>query len=415
MIRLLSFAVVAISLVYFSPGHVFAGDYYSSVPFLGSVKTGPGSTGAIPVEKVPGKEYSDSVDVDAFGALDPAQVISWDGVRHPATLNSGSVDSFDYNVPGLPTFIQNPQVDALANNADALFNLVVRNEATLIFSVTGDSFAPGRWAGLGPGARVHWEDSTGGHAPWALVEAPPAGPPGGMGPGVNHHLVRDLDALEVWGPEPPSHSGGVTPVVEGYAPFATADSNRFSLAMDSSTGTSVWNYDIGTKTVSPYVPHHVIVAAVESLMLGAGVTFTQETRNQIDLDALMVRDFDAPGLWSVGDELLFSIRPLIMPEIVGAAGPLPSPVVPDGGEIMHLVNLGPLLGFSASFLSHGGHLWNTAFDVMGTFGYTHENVDGIEAIGALEGPNDTTVPEPSSVVLMGIGLLVGCVWRRRRS
>lgn len=422
-----------------------AGDYYTSVPFLPTVKVGKDSEGATPVEEVYGKEYSHTnwarvafppvggpppgdpnlVNVDdhnAFGVPDPLQVVSWDGLAGGPEGNSGSVDAFDYGVPGFN--YPEGQVDALANRRDALFGRLVRDEATLLFSVTGDVTGPA--AAPIAKAHVHFEDPAGPDAGspadvWALIETGSAGP--GPGPGVNHHVVEDLDALEVWGPEPPSHENGDTPVVEGYlgGPGGpnTADADRFSLDVDALSGVSVWAYDIPSTAISPWVLHSDIVAAVETLFLGPGERFDPDTRNQIDVDGTMARDLgDASptaALWDVGDELLFTIDPILDGLAFDASGlPIPAPLI-DGGEIMHLVKTAPGTGpgtFSISFLSHGGHLWDTAFDVSGTFGYLYEDVDALEAVGTLTGDTDIPTPEPTSMLLAAFAVV--CVSCSRR-
>ena len=438
-----------------------AGDYYSSVPFLPTVSIGVDSEGATPVETVYGKEYSHTdwfsvyhglspyaigdpnlvnvEDHDAFATPDPLQVVSWDGLPGRIGGNSGSVDAFDYGVPGFN--YQEGQVDALANRGDFLFRQVTRNEATLLFSVTADidisSVLPpagsGSSAGILAKAHVHFEDPAGPDALspldiWAGIEAPPAGP--GAGPGVNHHVVEDLDALEVWGPEPPSHDILVapSPVKEGYIggfPGSnTADADRFSLDGDVISGVSVWAYNIAGGYVTPYVPHGDIVAAVEELFLGPGLRFDDATRRAIDVDATMVQDVgDVPAtaaaLWDPGDELLFSIDPVSGGSILDASGAVVGAAPPiDGGEIMHLVKTAPGVGpgtFSISYLSHGGHLWDTKFDVRGTFGYYFEDIDALEAVGTLTGDTDIPTPEPSSAALaLGAAAMVGAVVRRRR-
>lgn len=430
-----------------------AGDYYTTVPLVPTVKIGPDSEGATHAHTTFGKEYShtdwfsvyhslgdpnivNAEDHDAFAAADPLQVVSWDGAPGPIGGNSGSVDSFDYGVPGFN--FPNGQVDALANHNDFLFQQVIDNTATLLFSVTADLDAStvlppagsGSSAGVVAKAHVHYEDPSGPDAMspldiWAAIEAPPSGP--GSGPGVNHHVVEDLDALEVWGPEPPSHTDSDTDVIEGYLGghpgHNTADADRFSLDLDSASGTSVWAYDIVTASVTPFIPHAEIVAAVETLFLGDGLHFDPETRDLIDVDGTMVQDVGdtgptAPAFWGPGDELLFTIDPLSGGMIVDDTGaPLgPAPII-DGGEIMHLVKTAPGSGpgtFTIAFLSHGGHLWDTGFAVAGTFGYLYEDVDALEAVGTLTGDTDIDTPEPGSLVLLTLGAAMALPARRRR-
>jgi len=421
----------------------FAGDYYTSVPVLPAVKIGPAATGATPAKDVFGKEYSHTdwfslfmsggdpritnvEDHDAFAAPDPLQVVSWDG-SPLATLpvfgpNSGSTDGFDYSNDPTFNFATSGQVDALANRGDFLFKQVIDNTATLLFSQTADLDAATSLS-TGPilaKAHVHWEAPVGpgagpgiGEGVWAGIEAAPAGP--GTGPGVNHHVVEDLDALEVWGPEPPSHAVGTPdPVREGYLASGvnTADADRFSLDVDSLSGVSVWGWDIGLKKVFPYIPHADIVSAVETLFFG-GEELSMETRDLIDVDGTMVRDVGSVGTWDAGDELLFTIDPLDFPmDLTGA------PIVPllgapiHGGEIMHLVNTGAA-AFAVSFLSHGGHVWNSLFSPAAAFGYLFDDVDALEAVGTLDGVNDIPTPEPASLLLMLCGI-AGFAFSRRR-
>lgn len=414
-----------------------ADDYYSKVPFLPTVKINPEGEGATDVGLVYGKEYShtnpgavgdprleNADDHDAGGVFDPAQVVSWDGLPGPIGGNSGSVDGFDFE-PGLLIANQTidiPQIDALANRADFLFKQIIRNEATLLFSMTADSDASGLKS------RVHFEDPD----PVDLVADPmdiwaPVQMPFGPGPGVNHHEVFDLDALEVWGPEPPSHNNGDTPVREGYVGGGpgvgtpTADSDRFSLDNDFLTGTSVWAYDPSTGFVGEWIPHGAIVDAVEELFLKTsetGLTFDRQTRDQIDVDGTMARDVNnssptAP-IAMPGDELLFTIDPIDDPVVLDVAGGPGGPAgfMIDGGEIMHLVFTPG--GFTIDFLDHGGHIWDTDFEVATTFGYEFEDVDALEAVGVLEG-TDISTPEPGTLLTCGLALLLagGYHYRRR--
>ncbi|MEZ6070588.1 MAG: PEP-CTERM sorting domain-containing protein [Pirellulales bacterium] len=345
-------------------------------------------------------------DHDAFGNIDPGQVVSWDGLKGAFDGNSGSTNAFDFPVESIPN--GSGQVDALANHGDFLFKQVVNNEASLLFSVTGDLDSSSTLPN-GPvvaKAHIHYEDPVGGQGVWAEIEAGTVG--SGPGPGVNHHAVADLDGLEVWGPEPPSHTNpNNDPVSEGYLNNGsiTADADRFSLDNDSSTGFSVFSYDVAAKSVSGYIPFFDIVTAVEKLFLGDG-SFSSETRLLVDVDATMVRDVGEVGRWDVGDELLFSIDPIDQPlDVTGA--PLPSI---DGGEIIHLENTAA--GLLPSFLKHGGHVWDTAFDVAGTFGYYFEDIDALEAVGTLDGTEIDT-PEPATLALLIFGLAALPLRRQR--
>jgi hypothetical protein len=439
-------------LVGFAQGH----DYYTTVPTLPTVKIGSGAEGATPASTVMGKEYSHTNwlevyqgggdpnlvnvdDHDASAAADPLQVVSWDGIAGRIGGNSGSVDAFDYGVPGFEYAYG--QVDAIANSGDYLFSEVIANQATLLFSVTADIDQVSVLDGtIVEKAHVRFEDPFGPDAQspgdiWAPFEAPPINV--GPGPGVNHHLVMDVDALEVWGPEPPSHDILVAPctVTEGYLPSGqpTADANRFSLDNDSVSGVSVWAYNGPANAVTSYISHAQIVEAVEFLFLGTDeLRFEDAMREAIDVDGTMVHDVnvaeDGSTVWDVGDALLFTIDPADAVEnewqVLNSEGN-PAGIAPmiDGGEIMVLKKIasGEGLGtFDISFLSHGGHLWNTAFNVKDTFGYYYEDVDALEAVGTLTGEItmavSTQVPEPSTLLLMVFGLLgltIGGRWRSR--
>lgn len=271
-------------------------------------------------------------DKNTVPALDPMQVITWDGV-------GGVADSFDYSgtlqlPPGNPIPDPGPgfdNVDALANNHDALFFSVIANTSALLFSVTGNG-------------NILFESVGGGSGIWA---APPQ---------IDHHGVTDVDALEVWGPE------------------LFDDSDRFSLQRDFG-GVAIWAF---TPPGGPSVPF-VTDAQI------AGAIGRPDLVDEIDLD----------GLMTSGENLLFSIRP-----IFDAQGN----VIFDGGEIWTWTVGGP----PAVFLNHGGHLWNTAFNVMGTFGVNNENVNALEAVSA-------AVPEPGTITLICVGIVcaLGCSPSRR--
>ena len=106
----------------------------------------------------------------------------------------------------------------------------------------------------------------------------------------------------------------------------------------------------------------------------------------------LVELMDVDATMASGEQLLYSIAPLPLSQF--------DPALPDfdGGEIF--VYDGP--GTATRFLRHGGHDWDTAFDVVATFanlGVMSENINALEAVAT---------PEPASCILMllaAVGLL----------
>jgi len=161
----------------------------------------------------------------------------------------------------------------------------------------------------------------------------------------------DVDALEVWGPG------------------TMNDADRFSLTGDPFvTGigrVSVWNYDYVNHIATPFISAAQIAAAIGRTDLA----------DCIDLDAMMTYE----------NTIMFSIAPISNF---------------DGGEIwVWTVGAGP-----ATYLVHGGEVWDTAHDVTAHFsgyGYTvNENINALEA-----------VPEPTTMMLLGLS---GMALLRRR-
>jgi hypothetical protein len=119
--------------------------------------------------------------------------------------------------------------------------------------------------------------------------------------------------------------------------------------------------------------------------IGVGGPLWSQLVELMDLDAMM----------TFGPQVTFSIEPLNLSTI--------DPLLPDfdGGEIF--LYDGP--GTPTSFLVMGGYTWNTALDVVNTFGVPLENINALEAV---------SVPEPGSLALAIVGAIGLAIWRRRR-
>ena len=187
-------------------------------------------------------------------------------------------------------------------------------------------------------------------------------------------FLDEVDALELWGP------------------IGSRDAVFYSLFQDATT-TSVFVDVGGVRQI--YLTRAQISAAVTTLF-GA-------TPQDVDVDALMVKDADGGATWTSGDAVIFSLR---------ASGSLV-----DGGEIVYWT----CCVAPATFLSHGGHLWDTAFNVSAAFGLGmgNEDVDALEAAppGHVLAPSAPGVPVMGFVgaALLGSALLVA-IWlalRRR--
>lgn len=319
----------------------------NALPWAPMTSAVPGPSRIVPSAKaVPGKDFSDIRDRDAAGIFDPEQVVAWDGL-------GGVRDSFDYSGTrvAFPEVNQQQAVDGLAAGGDALFQALRDDQAALLFSVEGDP-------------DIYFERATGfvgapaGFGLWASeLDIDAMNPP------------DDTDALEVWGGD------------------NSDDSDRYSLAGDPPIITpggmskvAIWGF---TPAAGPSIPHTFtsdLAAAMDLQFGGPGVggPFWSQLVELMDVDAIM----------TFGPQVTFSIRPI---DLTPAA-----PLILDGGEIFEYD--GP--GIPTRFLRHGGHLWDTAFDVRGTFSLISENIDAIEAVAQF-------VPEPSSLllVLLGVSLL----------
>ena len=295
---------------------------------------------------VPGKDFSDVRDRNAAGAADPEQVVAWDGL-------GGVRDSFDYSGTRPAGLAQDIEVDGIGAGGDALFQSLRDNQSAMIFSVENDP-------------NILFERNTGGGAIWATAaQIDTTNPP------------IDTDGIELWGGN------------------QNDDSDRYSLAGDPvlpGTGrVAIWAF---TPAAGPSAPHTLtaeLAAAMDLQFGGPGVggNFYSQLLEQMDVDAIM----------TFGPQVTFSIRPIS----IQVPGPAPTFVNFDGGEIFEYTSS----GVATKFLNHGGHLWDTAFDVRGTFSVNSENIDALEA---------ASVPEPASAALILLGFLAapGVARRRRR-
>ncbi|NCS27745.1 MAG: PEP-CTERM sorting domain-containing protein [Microcystis aeruginosa F13-15] len=355
-----------------APSQVLAGHFVPQGPFV-QPAPGPGIPGP---KNVPGKEYSDRLDKDTQEppVLDPEQNIYWDG-------NGGRQNTFDYSGSRAGDTDPAREVDALANHQDALFWDVIANRAALLFStgsttllLPGDSRAAVYNASpdynqLGIHEKsVLFESIGGGIDFWAKP------------PEIDEAGVNDLDGLEVWSSVSSTSSQYPSP-----ADPTPDDADVYSLLGDpliNGTRTSLWYYNGSVST--PYLDAAQIAAAINRPDIA-------NLADIIDLDGLMVWDGGNIGQWDNSDAILFSVMPIdanldgiITPNING--GDI------DGGEIWSW-----RFGQAAQFLFHGGHLWDTAFNVRQATGAVNENIDALEAVA---------VPEPSTFLsLLTLGTL----------
>jgi len=405
----------------------FAAETQATIPYSPVSGPFPGfGPGIITPDLVGGKEFSHDMDyeVTLFGPPDtmpdPQQVVAWDG-----TLGgSGVVDVTDFSGTR-PDYDAEDEIDALANRGDFAYTQLKMERAHLLFSLddlyhvvplggggipvpmgippgTPPGVTLGNGNVVGGSGEISYELGTLGGNPvdfqsvWA-EQADINGMP----------LPRDIDGLEVWGPEPPAAD----------ADKYSLDVDAFSFGSPASPGdaVSVWN---GSGT--PYVAHSDIVAAVTALLgpipataflAGPDGRPIEEDRFAINLDALMVHDVagenDTFGRSPVGpdesDEIIFSIRQII------------DPADPDGyyatGSELIVLNAGS----GASYLMHGGHPWDHTY-ALSVFG--GEIVPGQQVfaydINAIEAVGEFAVPEPASTALLLVGLAAVNGVRRKR-
>jgi hypothetical protein len=300
-------------------------------------------------------EYSNRFDENGtaaggHGGDDPGQVLYTEPIDTPTDANPRDAHDFFPLLEG--QFEPDVQVDALAHRGDGGFQDLLANAAPLLVSIVGDP-------GVAQPVAVYREDVGGAlgieFTQRDLHDLDP------IAPGE----LDDVDALEMWG--------------DTGLPDQPGDADFYSLELDQTA--AVW-YDGGSGPVAYLFPADIL-AAINQLGFEAPL-------GGADVDALMVQDTGSVrGIWDYGDAVLFSIR---------AANNW------DGGEIVYLE-----FGMAPRFLDHGGHLWDTSFEVAMGFGIPtgQEDVDGLETI---------PIPEPAAVgmLLCGVSLL-GVLGRRRRA
>ncbi len=301
-------------------------------------------------------------DRSASGALDAEQNIAWDGI-------GGTADTFDYT-GSRANDTQDREVDALANSGDILYFDVIGNRAALLFSVDDDP-------------NIYSESIFGAGGVWADQSI--STPDGTLGSDIDDmNPILDTDGLEVWGLDGPAGDDANNYSLEsssGPIPYTAVPSGAALVfgGVPDPLSVSVWSFTAGVST-----PNWTTTEIATIVSLATGIQLSQ--LDDINLDGMMTFD---------PDDIMFTIDPILA---IGGSTLL------DGGEIF--VGTRGAAGIAGSFLSHGGHLWDTAFDVMGTFGLQHENVNALEAVA---------VSEPASLALMGLGLAGLSGFKRRQA
>jgi hypothetical protein len=338
---------------------------------------------------VPGKEVSFGNlpamegDRDQLFVSEPGQAVFFDGVR---TLPQSGLRNA-WNFDGL-------QVDALANIQDVLFQ-AVRNDSTwLLFSVQNDRYgnaifaeAPrtGKiclWSIKGCKSTNNTPEVVGEYFARFGALLKNGNPSDVLDPSTTYpvtadgHLI-DVDGLEVWGPEPDL---GYNPVTNDPA----SDANVFSAEGDSTFSVKCRT----ANTCHTYLPAEIAVA------IGL------DPASPIDVDGLMTNlsgTLDPGGLPYL--KMLFSVRPI---------GGL------DGAEIW---DWSGVPGDLAVPLIHGGHAWDTAFDLRGKliaegFGDMALSTTPLGQDVNLDAIEAASVPAP--LPFLGVGAAFGSIRKLRK-
>jgi|688.fasta_scaffold74948_8 hypothetical protein len=369
-------------------GAAKAQPYGNPIPPGPFVSPAPGLHLPLPVN-VPGKEVSFGNipalegDRDQLFVSVPGQAVFFDGVRKPPQPGLRNAWNFD----GL-------QVDAMANIQDVLFQAVKNNSTWLLFSVQNDRYGNAIFAEAPGGTICLWSINgckTTNNTPEVVgeyfagfgallkngnpsdeLDSSPTYPVTADG-----HLI-DVDGLEVWGPEPDL----------GYNPSTNdpaSDANVFSAEGDS--GFSVKCRTAGV--CHTYTQSEIAAAIGRS-----------DLATSIDVDGLMTNlsgTLDPGGLPYL--KMLFSVRPI---------GGL------DGAEIW---DWSGVPGDLAVPLIHGGHAWDTAFDLRDKliaegFGDMALSTTPLGQDVNLDAIEAASVPAP--LPLLGVGAAFGSIRKLRK-
>jgi hypothetical protein len=338
-----------------APSQVLAGPFNSPGPFADPS----------------GKEYSEDLDRNGYPSHtpNPGQVIAWDGTG--GTTNTSNFLTLWNPQSGIAA--PDPfQVDALANRKDLLFYEVIEDQVPLVFST-----------GLPGGPRTAFDNYIFYERPNHKVLLPfpykeigvwatPAQ--------INQVEPNNVEGLELWAPvQDPTVplEDRVNSVLLQGPEIPVDDANRYSLFGDP-LGCSVFKSNGDCLFLKAD-----IATAITPLFPGLDITDAK-----IDLDGLMT--------WE--NDILFSLKPIDGNNDGSITDNDPSKDL-DGGEIFVWLSTEP----SAKFLIHGGHVWDTVFNVKDTVEDWTGLRPGTENIDALEA---VATPEPSTFLsLLTLGSL----------
>jgi len=351
-----------------APSQVLAGPFNSPGPFVDP----SGKEVPFPPQ-VPGKEYSEDPDRNGnpLHTPNPGQVIAWDGTG--GTTNTSNFLTLWNPTSGIAA--PDPfQVDALANRKDLLFYEVIEDSVPLVFST-----------GLPGGPRTAFDNYIFYERPNHKVLLPfpykeigvwatPAE--------INQVEPNNVEGLELWAPvqdETVPLEDRVNDVLLQGPEIPVDDANRYSLFGDP-LGCSVFKSNGDCLFLKAN-----IAGAITPLFPGLDITSAK-----IDLDGLMT--------WE--NDILFSLKPIDGNNDGIITDNDPSQDL-DGGEIF----VWRSTESSAKFLIHGGHVWDTVFNVKDTVEFWTGLRPGTENIDALEAVAVHT-PEPSTFLsLLTLGTL----------